>query len=147
MRRYLTASALAVAALVTGAGSASAGGATTGSEHFTFDWNVPASCDQLPAGLTVTLDGTMRWTYTPGGTFNTGVMGTATDSAGGTYVFSYHNSFQGDPAADFSASDHFNLVGNGPAAKVHAHFTLSVKDGVFTLREHGGSLTLGCDPI
>jgi hypothetical protein len=135
------------ASLVAGVGAAHAG-TDSGSAPFSFVWVVPDSCEQLARGLTVTLDGTMRWVLTASGGMSTTVNGRAVDSAGNTYVFNYHNRFSGEPPfAEFSITDHFNLVGAGAAGGVHAHFTWSIKDGREHFDEHGGSLTLGCDPI
>ena len=51
------------------------------------------------------------------------VKGTAVDDLGNPYVFNYHNNTYAPPTGELMSTDRFNLV------------------------EHGGSLTLGCDPI
>lgn len=90
---------------------------------------------------------------------NTHAMGTATDSAGGTYRFTYANgatySFPpGGTPIEVKMQDMFNLVGNGAFNKVHAGFSYRWKtDGelwppqydlqIINIRGAG----VACDPI
>lgn len=78
------------------------------------------------------------------------MTGTASDNLGNSYVFNYRNNYKGDPSftGPVHMVDHFNLVGNGSAAKLRAGFNIALyPDGSIRWLERGGSLTLGCDPI
>jgi hypothetical protein len=140
----------AVAIVSLAAWVSSAGATKGGSEVFgPAAWNVPIQCG-LVGVTTVTLTGTMRWNQDGSGAYHTTINGTATDDLGNTYGFNYRNNYKGDPVnGPLHMTDHFNLVGSGPASKLHAGFNLFVTaDGSLTLRsERGGSLTLGCDPL
>ena len=59
------------------------------------------------------------------------VTGTATDSAGGSYKFNYHNHSNitvppGGFPWSFTTTDHFNLIGNGKADQLQVHFVARV---------------------
>ena len=92
---------------------------------------------------------TLRWNFDDSGAVHTTVTGTAWDTFGNSYVFNYRNNYKGDPLnGPGHMTDHFNLVGNGSGAKLQEGFNLFVVTfDLYTLKERGGSLTLGCDPI
>jgi hypothetical protein len=85
------------------------------------------------------------------------VTGQATDSAGATYTFNYHNHANIDVEAGgfpttITTTDHFNLVGNGQAAQLHVGFVARVtitsptEPPSFTfVNAHGNPFF--CDPI
>ena len=124
-RLGLPAAAALLAALVLAAASLAGGpkGAGTAVEvTLTGD-----NCPQLPAGLVVTLTGVSRTNVDGRGGTHTIINGTATDNAGGSYRFNYHNNTRASGQSfpfDVQVSDHFNLVGNGGANHVHTHFVL-----------------------
>jgi hypothetical protein len=94
-----------------------------------------SGCTSLPAGVTVNGSGESFVVVTTridsnGSTHieqNTLTTGTAIDSNGASYNFNYHNhaSFDTPPGGfpfTVSTTDHFNLVGNGKANQLQAHF-------------------------
>ena len=82
--------------------------------------------------------------------------GTATDDAGGTYHFNYHNHSNVDvpPSGfpvQFRQNDHFNLEGTGSASGLHVGFLIlmTITDPtspptITPLNERGN---INCDPI
>jgi hypothetical protein len=123
---------------------------------------VGGECSDLPAGLTVEGTGIARTIFhesvDASGKFHTviktTITGTATDSAGGTYTFNYHNALSLSPSADFpfvvTITDHFNLVGSGGANETHTFFVLKVlvtsetTDEILFAHFHGDP---ACDPL
>jgi hypothetical protein len=122
----------------------------------------PAICSQLTSTVTGTgtADEVSHASVNGQGVvhivINTTINGTATDTAGGSYRFNYHNSTKVDVApTDFPTdefiTDHFNLVGNGSANQLHTHFVLRVHiasptDMTFEfVNVHGDPFN--CDPI
>jgi hypothetical protein len=96
-------------------------------------------CPTLPSGLTVYGSGedflVVNTLIDRDGTAhiqrNDLVTGSATDSAGATYLFNYHNhATMQIPAGGFpftlDTTDHFNLVGNGQATQLQVHFVARV---------------------
>ena len=161
MFKYHVTAALIGAWLAVGIGAAAAA-TDVGSGPVSF--TLPAGqCADLPAGVSVSGSGTeiVRAHSSVDATgnfhehFDTTITGTATDSVGGTYRFNYHNVQTLSPSADFPfvvhITDHFNLVGNGPASQIHAFFNLTILvTGVDTFEVlsahfHGDSET--CDPL
>jgi hypothetical protein len=167
MSRLLVA---ALALLVCGVGATgtfaagNAGTTTVSSEPISF--SIPAGqCADLPPDLTVEGTATALVVFHESidatGNFHTvietTVTGTATDSAGGTYRFNYHQSQSLSPSADFpfvvTITDHFNLVGAGSANQIHTGFILKVLVTSPTTEEllffsaggRGDSST--CDPL
>jgi hypothetical protein len=164
MHRVLTTLvALLVTAAVGGSALAAgnAGTTTISTEPVQFTL-VGGECSDLPTGLTVEGSGIARTVFhesvDASGQFHTvietTITGTATDSAGGTYRFNYHNSQSLSPSADFpfvvTIADHFNLVGNGGANQTHTFFVLKVlvtsetTDEILFAHFHGD---LACDPL
>jgi hypothetical protein len=142
MRRII--SALGTAALLGGlVGSGLASAASPNAES-TFVYSEPLEftleagvCPDLPADLSVDFTGTvhghvhlstdargvvhMNWPDT--------ITGTAIDSDGNTYTFNYHNVAvirdAGFPI-ELTITDHFNLVGSGPANQLHTFFVVRI---------------------
>lgn len=161
MLKYLVSAALVSAWLALSIGSATAGtDVSSGPVNFT----IPAGqCADLPAGVSVSGTGTeivrAHSSVDANGNFHqqfgTTITGTATDSLGGTYRFNYHNEQTFSPSGDFPfvlhITDHFNLVGNGPASQIHTFFNLTfLVTGVdsfelLSAHFHGDSET--CDPL
>jgi hypothetical protein len=161
MFKCLVSAALVSACLGLSVGAAVAGtDVSSGPVSFT----IPAGqCADLPAGVSVSGTGTeivrAHSSVDAKGNFHehvaTTITGTATDSIGGTYRFNYHNAQTFSPAADFPfvlhITDHFNLVGNGPASQIHTFFNLTfLITGINTFELlsahfHGDSET--CDPL
>jgi hypothetical protein len=96
-------------------------------------------CTNLPAGLTVFGSGddflVINSRVDADGVSylerNDLVTGTATDSNGAGYKFSYHNHSNitvpaGGFPWSFTTTDHFNLVGNGRADQMQVHFVARV---------------------
>jgi hypothetical protein len=113
------------------------------------------NCGGVPAGTWVRGTGTLTFFSPSGSAGNIQSManGTATDSAGNSYRWNYHQSVQ--PIGDGSHSrvvDDFVLSGSGPAAGIHSHF-IAIIDG--TSIEETQSFELlhllgdpfNCDPI
>ena len=113
------------------------------------------NCGGVPAGMWVRGTGTLTFFSPTGNAGNIQSMarGAATDSAGNTYRWNYHQSVQ--PFGDGSHSrvvDDFVLSGAGPAAGIHSHF-IAIIDG--TSVEEAQSFVLlhllgdpfDCDPI
>ena len=146
MLKRLVIAAVAVVSLavwVASAGATQGGSTSFGPEVFP----VPAECG-LGEGVTVTMTGTRSSSFDESGGFHETVTGTATDNLGNNYVFNYHANVKGDPFVSTGHfTDHFNLVGNGAAAKMKTGFNLLVTVDVVKFDERGGALTLGCDPI
>jgi hypothetical protein len=114
----------------------------------------------LAPDVVVSLTGTERASSDASGKLHTIITGTATDNLGGRYVFNYTNNLRQPTTfpGDFKVSDHFNLVGNGPANKVHTffvlkiHFTSPTDFSVLILNTHGDPLSFEtgeaiCDPL
>jgi hypothetical protein len=123
-------------ALFAAVGSAAAATSVT-TEPVAF--TIPAGqCSQLPATLSVSGSGTAiireHSSVDAAGRvhFHLGVtiVGTATDSAGGTYRFNYHQAQSVEATTDFPfvvhITDHFNLVGDGAANGIHTFFNIAV---------------------
>lgn len=98
-----------------------------------------SGCPSLPAGLTVSGSGddflVINSRVDKDGVThmerNDLVIGTATDSAGASYKFNYHNhaNFSVPPGGfplSISTTDHFNLIGNGHASQLHVSFVARV---------------------
>ena len=98
-----------------------------------------SGCPSLPAGVTVSGSGddflVLNSRLDEDGVThmerNDLVIGTATDSAGASYKFNYHNHSNilvppGGFPWSFSTTDHFNLIGNGQANQLHVHFVARV---------------------
>jgi hypothetical protein len=96
-------------------------------------------CPNLPSGLTVSGSGddfllVNSRVDADGVTHierNDLATGTATDSNGASYGFSYHNHSNitippGGFPWSFTTTDHFNLVGNGQANQMQVHFVARV---------------------
>ena len=113
------------------------------------------NCGGVPAGMW--LRGTGTWTFFDAtgaaGNIQSMADGTATDSAGNSYRWNYHQSVQ--PIGDGSHSrvvDDFVVSGSGPAAGIHSHF-IAIIDGTsvdeaqtFELLHLLGN-PFDCDPI
>jgi len=119
-----------------------------------------ANCSQLAPDVVVTLTGTERTSTDASGKLHTIISGTATDNLGGRYVFNYSNNLRQPTTfpGDFMVSDHFNLVGSGPANKVHTffvlriHFTSPTDFSVLILKTQNKPLSFEtgeeiCDPL
>jgi hypothetical protein len=129
-----------------------AGSTTVYSESFQF--TMPAGqCPSLPPDLSVTFSATVHghvhasvdaqgrlhinWPDT--------ISGTAVDSDGNTYRFNYHNVSswtEGELPIEIRISDHFNLVGFGPANNLHTFFVARLLiteegDEFVIVAEHG----------
>jgi hypothetical protein len=83
------------------------------------------NCGGVPAGMWVR--GTGTWTFfSPtgeAGNIQSMAKGDATDSAGNSYQWNYHQSIQPLPDGGHSrVVDDFALSGSGPAAGIHSHF-------------------------
>jgi hypothetical protein len=134
----------------------------------TVSFSIPADqCSLLPAGVSVSGTGErlmiINTTSMPDGSTqirtNDLVKGVATDSAGGTHTFVYHNSstLTIPPSGDYSISmnDTFDLSGPGPHYSVgfNWRWTFAGPDLVFPpvdnfVNLHGDvDLILGCDPL
>ena len=113
------------------------------------------NCGGVPAGTWVLGTGTLTFFSPTGAAGNLQSMarGTATDSAGNTYRWNYHQTIQ--PIGDGSHSrvvDDFVLSGSGPAAGIHSHF-IAIIEG--TSLEETQSFELlhllgdpfNCDPL
>jgi hypothetical protein len=131
-----TIASIALAALLTS--EAAAAGATI--DTFPVSFTVTsAQCQYLPAGTTITGSGTEKSITTMRTDANgittientTHANGTATDSAGNTYVFNYSNSFRVSNTTakpgTFSGmmTDVFSLAGNGPV-QLHNGFVAGI---------------------
>jgi hypothetical protein len=164
LRRLCLPLAVVVAALGLVA-SAAAGQATS----IPISWNMigsgasgaPAAdvvlpnCAGVPAGMWVHGVGTLTFFNGTGAAGNIQSMarGTATDSAGNSYQWNYHQSVQ--PFGDGTHSkvvDFFVLSGAGPAAGIHSHF-IAIINGTsvdeateFTLLHLLGD-PFDCDPL
>jgi hypothetical protein len=136
MSKFLVTAAVVAAWLALGSGTAAA---DTDVSRGPVSFTLPAGqCADLPAGLSVSGTGTetVRAHSSVDATgnfhqlFDTTITGTATDNLGGTYRFNYHNVQTFSPSAGFPfilhITDHFNLVGNGPASKIHTFFNLTI---------------------
>jgi hypothetical protein len=161
MSKYLFTAALIAAWLAIGIGAAAAAtDVSSGPVSFT----LPAGqCADLPAGVSVSGTGTeivrVHSSVDANGNvhqlFGTTITGTATDNLGGAYRFNYHNVQAFSPSAGFPfvlhITDHFNLVGNGPASKIHTFFNLTIlvtgasSFEILSAHFHGDSET--CDPL
>jgi hypothetical protein len=135
MRRFI--SSLGTAALLVGlVGGGGASGASPNAES-TFVYSEPLEftlaagvCPDLPADLTVAFTGVVRGhvhvSVDAAGVIHVNwpdtIYGTAIDSDGNDYRFDYHNVAvirdAGFPI-EITITDHFNLVGNGPANQLH----------------------------
>jgi hypothetical protein len=89
------------------------------------------ACSEMPAGIW--LHGTGMWTFFnptgAAGNLQSMASGTAIDSSGNSYQWSYHQSVQ--PIGDGAHSkvvDYFNVSGSGAAAGIHSHF-IAIIDG------------------
>ena len=153
MRLY----AIATVALFVGiwaAGGSLAGGPPSQGVSVNFELT-QASCPQLTTpGLIVTGSGTARTSLDGNGNAHTNITGTATDNAGGQYVFNYHDNTRVTGTTfpiEVMITDHFNLVGNGGANHVHTFFVLRLlftSPTDFTIlfgRAHGDPEV--CDPL
>jgi hypothetical protein len=142
MRRIVT--ALCSAAIVTGLVGGSLAAAASPNAEGTFVYAVPVEftlaagvCPDLPDDLSVDFSGIDRGHLHVSTDANGGVIvnwpdtifGTAVDSDGNTYTFNYHNVVtvrdSGFPI-EVTTTDHFNLVGAGPATQIHAFFVMTV---------------------
>jgi hypothetical protein len=164
-RRFALAGVVVVALAAFGI----AGGAVAGpASSVPIDWvfvgqgasGAPPSADTLacpfvPAGMWVQGRGT--WTFfSPtgdAGNLQSEAHGTATDSAGGSYRWNYHQSIQ--PIGDGTTSrvvDEFVLAGSGAAGGIRSHF-IAIIDGtdIETATQFDPVLVKGdpfdCDPI
>jgi hypothetical protein len=162
MRKRVAAGAtvFAVALGITAAAGAGPGSTTHASTPISF--TISADCPQLTSSVTAegTFTETLHVSVDGNGvthfTDETAAKGTATDTAGGSYVFNYHNSTSGKiPAGGFpfdvQQADHFNLVGNGGANNLHSHFVAvihfeSPTDISFVYKQVKGDPE-HCDPI
>jgi hypothetical protein len=140
MRRII--SALGTAALLGGLVGAGLASAASPNAESTFVYSEPVEftleagvCPDLPADLSVDFTGTvhghlhlstdahgvvhLNWPDT--------ITGTAIDSDGNTYTFNYHNVAvirdAGFPI-ELTITDHFNLVGHGPANQLHTFYVV-----------------------
>jgi hypothetical protein len=161
MSKYLVTAAAVGVWLAIGVGS---GGAATNVISEPVSFALPAGqCADLPAGVSVMGSGTAivraHSSVDAEGRFHehfaTTITGVAADNLGGTYRFNYHQSTTLSPAADFPfvvhITDHFNLVGNGPANKVHTFFNITLlvtgpgSEEFLSAHVHGDPET--CDPL
>jgi hypothetical protein len=83
------------------------------------------NCGGVPAGVWV--KGTGTWTFFDAtgaaGNIQSMANGAATDNAGNTYRWNYHQSVQPIGNSGYSkVVDFFVISGSGPAAGVHSHF-------------------------
>jgi hypothetical protein len=165
MRRIIT--ALGTAALLlslVGTGLASAASLNAESTfvyseslEFTLEAGV---CPDLPADLSVDFTGTVHG-HLHVSTDALGVVhvnwpdtitGTAVDSDGNTYTFNYHNVAVVRDAGfpiELTIVDHFNLVGDGPANRLHTFFVVrllitEVGEEEIVFNAHGAP---SCDAI
>ena len=140
MRRIITAlSAAALLGGVFGGGLASAASPNAESTFVyseSLEFSLAAGvCPDLPADLSVEFTGTVHG-HLHISTDAHGVVhlnapdtitGTAVDSDGNTYTFNYHNMAvirdAGFPI-EITITDHFNLVGDGPAKDLHTIFVV-----------------------
>ncbi len=76
-------------------------------------------CLQLPAGTTSHGVGTMTFLTSVGGTIHSIITGTATDSTGGFWRFSYSDYIRPLGGGSVEVPDHLNLVGSGSPIKPH----------------------------
>ena len=123
---------LAVPASVLAAGNAGSTTVYTEPVEFTLDAGV---CPSLPEELSIDFSGTVHG-HIHVSTDANGVIhvnwpdtitGTAVDSEGNTYAFNYTNVLNVRDAGlpiYITVTDHFNLVGNGPANQLHTFFVL-----------------------
>lgn len=138
MRRIVT--ALCTAAMLTGLAGGSLAAAASPNAGSTFVYAVPVEftlaagvCPELPADLSVAFAGIDRG-HVHVSTDADGVIhvnwpdtifGDAVDSDGNGYTFNYHNVAivrdAGFPV-EITTTDHFNLVGAGPANQLHIFF-------------------------
>jgi hypothetical protein len=135
--------AVASAALVL-AGSALGGKPFTAPVEFTLSSD---TCSQLPPGTTIEFTGTETVSVS-NSTLHTDTKGTATDNAGNTWRFNYHNNTRLlNDAGDVQVVDHFNLVGNGGVLHLHSHFVIVFRaNGDVEVKQVTGDPE-GCDPI
>jgi hypothetical protein len=163
-RRLLFAVFIALSSAVV-AGGAVAAGNEDSTTVFTepVEWVLPAGlCPVLPPELAVTGEGTARaivhTSVDAQGVLHVALVdtinGTATDNAGDSYQWNYHNA-QTVQVTEFpfviTVTDHFNLVGAGAANQIHTSFTLRLlvdESGTVTRlvsRLHG--FPGRCDPL
>ena len=157
-RRRSVVLALATLALALAAPTALAGGGAGTEMDFTID---PGTCSQIAdQNLGISGHVSVYESVDGNGRFHTTVRGTATDTSGGSYVVRYTNQsdalfnpgYTGPYPVVITMTDHFALVGNGAADKIHAHFTWRIEvTGPWTWNDvffHGfGDSFFGCDPI
>jgi hypothetical protein len=161
MSKCLVIAALVAVSLAFGVRPA---GGVTDVIHEPVSFTLPAGqCADLPATLSVSGAGTaiirahssFDAQGRPHEHFDTTIIGTATDNLGGTYRFNYHQTLQVSATLDFPfvvhITDHFNLVGNGGASKLHTFFNLTVlvtsptTEELLSIHFHGDPET--CDPL
>ena len=141
MRRFLA--LLAVLALGAVGIVAAASGAPNPNKDSTFAGSAPieavvsaSTCSET--AIDITLTGTVQFMFhlsfnaQGAGQFSISqaIHGTGVGTDGSTYSFNYHQTLSGPFTADpltLSVVDHFNLVGNGGANRIHTFFT-----GTFT---------------
>lgn len=155
MRKSVAPFAIAVLAAVLSAGIVSAASPNAESTIIfeePIEFTLPAGvCPDLPADLAIEFTGTIRGhlhvSVDAAGVFHVNapdsIVGTATDSAGETYRFNYHNVLtaqDGGFPIVARITDHFNLVGNGAADQLHVGFTLRL-----IITEDGESVAFAVD--
>jgi len=137
--------AAAISAVLVLAGSAVGGKPVT--VPVSFDLSGPG-CSQIPDGVTIHGEGTQTFSFTSSGTFHSDAKGTATDNAGNTWRFNYHqNARVLNDAGDTQVVDHFNLVGNAGVLHLHSHFVIVfLGNGDVDVKQVTGDSEF-CDPI
>jgi hypothetical protein len=129
--------ALAVGAAATAA--VAAGGEQATVETFEASFTIAAGqCPQLPPDLEVSGVGQGHSTFITNqdGTHVkvlTRIAGTASDSEGGQYRFSYHNNLVATLGGSGTVTDHFTIKGRGAAAGLHSQWAADIE-----LDEQGG---------
>lgn len=141
--------------------AASSAGTDQYVDELVFTWD-GGDCPALPDGLAIEFTGTLRGHFHESVDANgvlhvnwgpDSVTGTAIDSAGGTYRFSYHNMAAirvTELDENVLVTDHFVLVGDGVAHGIRVVFQHKFRvteagfEEVF-FKVHGDPVT--CDPI
>lgn len=150
LRKIVTGALVCVAISLSGAGSASAAGKGATVDTYPVEWTVISeNCNQLPEGLNVSGSGTFKDTFLPSGGVESQGRGTATDSAGNTYVWHYASHSTAETGGFI---DHFNLSGSGPAAYVTAFQAVATATTFEPVWVHGDPFdfvngTGRCDPL
>jgi hypothetical protein len=158
MGRRVGVALFATLVLLLCAGSAFGGGSSSVTVPITFDlWGPgtggPIICSQLASGQVVHGTGVATFSVTPSGGLHSVINGTATDNAGGSWVFNYaQNARPLGSDGSVQVTDHFNLVGGGSSVRLHSHFVagftssdLETADILYVTQVHGDPFF--CDPI